>query len=68
MIQQNYKVTDRVNYRADAKLFTHRRCKKLTSCQFLDGVKKYHHAKNSGINSANDVYNNNGLPTGDYSL
>ena len=32
-------VADRVNYRADAKRFTHRRCKKLTSCQFLDGAK-----------------------------
>ena len=39
MIQQNYNMTDRVNYGADAKRFTHRRCKKLTSCQFLDGAK-----------------------------
>ena len=29
-----------VNYRADKKQFTHRRCKKLTSCQFLDDAKK----------------------------
>ena len=27
MIQQNYNMTDQVNYRADAKRFTHRRCK-----------------------------------------
>ena len=30
MIQQNYNMTDRVNYGADAKRFTHRQCKKLT--------------------------------------
>ena len=39
MMQQNYNVTDLVSYGADAKRFTHRRCKKLTSCQFLDGAK-----------------------------
>ena len=58
MIKQNYNVTDRVNYRADAKRFTHRRCKKLTLCQFLDGAKKLHHVKNSSVNSANDIRNN----------
>ena len=31
MIKQNYNVLDGVNYRADAKRFTHR-----PSCQFLD--------------------------------
>ena len=31
--QNNYRVINRVNYRADAKRFTHRRCKKLTISQ-----------------------------------
>ena len=53
MIQQNYNVTDRVNYRANAKRFTYRRCKQLTSCQFLDGAKKKTPVKNSGVNSTN---------------
>ena len=39
MIQQNYKTITGVNYRADTKRFTHRRCKNLTSCQFLDDAK-----------------------------
>ena len=59
MMQQNYNVTDRVNYRADAKRFTHRRCKKLTSCQSWM-VQKKHHVKNSSVNSANkcQIYRN----------
>ena len=39
MIQQKYETITEVNYRADTKRFTHRRCKKLTSCQFLDDAK-----------------------------
>ena len=40
LIQQKYEAINGVNYRADKKQFTHRRCKKLT-CQFLDDAKKY---------------------------
>ena len=42
MIKQKYEAITGVNYRADTKRFTHRRCKKLTSCQFLDDAKKYY--------------------------
>ena len=34
-IQQNNKVIDRVNLRAEAKRSTHRRCKVLIQCHFL---------------------------------
>ena len=37
--QQKYEAITGVNYRADTKRFTHRRCKKLTSCQSLDDAK-----------------------------
>ena len=36
-IQQIDNVTDGVNLRAEAKRFTHRRCKVLTYCQFIKG-------------------------------
>ena len=39
MIQQKYGAITGVNYRVDTKRFTHRRCKKLTSSQFLDDAK-----------------------------
>ena len=40
MIQQKYEAITGVNYRADSKRFTHRQCKKLTSCLLLDDAKK----------------------------
>ena len=40
MVQQNYNAVDGVNYSADMKRFTHRRCKKLRSCQLLDDEKE----------------------------
>ena len=33
-VQQNNNMIDGVNLRAEAKQFTHRRCKVLTQCQF----------------------------------
>ena len=39
MMQQNYDVITGANYRADTEDFTQRRCKKLTSCQFLENTK-----------------------------
>ena len=39
-IQQNNNIIDGVNLRAETKRFTHRRCKELTPCQFLDDAKK----------------------------
>ena len=52
MIQQKYEEITRVIYQADTERFTHRRCKKLTPCQFLDEAKKQHHVKSPGVNSA----------------
>ena len=39
MIQQKYESITGVKYGADTKRFTHRRCKKLTTRQFLDQAK-----------------------------
>ena len=50
-IEQNSNVIDGVNLRAEAKRFTHRRCKVLTSCQFLDDAKIGIIVKNSSVNS-----------------
>ena len=55
MIQQNYNVTDGVNFRADAERFTRKQYKKLTSCQLLDDAKQKHHLENFSVNALNDI-------------
>ena len=56
IIRQNYIVIDVINFRAEAKRFTHKMMHKITSCKFLDDAKKYDHVICPGVNSAYDTF------------
>ena len=50
MVRQNYNVIDRVNFRAEAKRFTHKTTDaKKTSCYFSWCKFNYYHLGQSGI-------------------